>query len=92
MIHCRRNNTSCYYTNGVGCVNIPFQYAERIEIQKITIYGNKKYTHNFLPVLLKFQKRLRSYIRWLGYQRCVKAILKRELIGRTPSWAYHPVE
>ncbi len=81
MIHCRRYNTSCYYTNGVGCINIPFQHAESIELQKITLYNKKKYIHNFFPVFVKFQIRVRTYVRWVKKQRAVKTFLKRELTG-----------
>jgi hypothetical protein len=62
-------------------MNIPFQHAECIELQKITLYNKKKYIHNFFPVLVRFQIRVRTYVRWVKKQRAVKAILKRELTG-----------
>jgi hypothetical protein len=92
MIHCRGSTSSCYYANGIGCVNIPFHLAERVDLQKITLHNRKKYIHNLFPVFVRFQKRVRSYVRWLRRQRSVRAMLQRELIGQSSSWAYRLVE
>ncbi len=92
MIHCKRNNASCYYANGIGCVSIPFQYAEHVELQKITLHNRKKHIHNLFPVFVRFQKRVRSYIRWLRQQRSVRTILQRELTGGKSTWVYRQIE
>ncbi len=81
MIHCKRTDASCYYTTGIGCLNIPFQHATQIELQKITMYNTKKVVHNFFPVFIKFQSRVREHVRWIKKQRSIRVFLQRELIG-----------
>ena len=81
MICCKQDHASCYYTNGVGCIHIPFKNAKSVELQKITFYGNNKFTRNLFPFFLKFQKHIHRYIRWIIKQRSVKVFLQRQLIG-----------
>jgi hypothetical protein len=81
MICCKQDHASCYYTNGVGCVNIPFKQAKYIKLQKITLYHGNKFIKNLLPAFILFQKQARKYIRWVLKQRTVKVFLQRQLTG-----------
>ncbi len=81
MIHCKQSEASCYYTIGVGCMNIPFHTAEYVELQKITLFNRKKYIHNFFPVFVRFQRKVLKYVQWLRRQRNVKIFLQRQLTG-----------
>lgn len=62
-------------------MNIPFYTAEYVELQKITLFNRKKYIHNFFPVFVRFQKKVRKYVQWLRCQRNVKTFLERQLTG-----------
>ncbi len=79
LIYGEHENKKSYYTNGIHICNIPFQLFQRIELQKITLHGHRKFTYNLFPALVKFQKKYRKWHRWINNPQ---TILARELTGR----------
>jgi hypothetical protein len=81
MIHCKTGTKNCYYARGLGCTQIPFQSAETIELQKITLFGRRQIVHNFFSVFVRFQRAVRLHVQWFKRQRSVRRILERETKG-----------
>jgi hypothetical protein len=81
MIHCKTDTKNCYYARGLGCIHIPFQSADTVQLQKITIVGRRQIIHNFFSAFVLFQKQVRLHVQWFKRQRSIRHILQRETKG-----------
>lgn len=81
LIQCKKEGRYTYYSNGISCLNIPFEKFINIELQIITFQTGFQLICDRFPALIRFQKAwkrrfqwLRSTRRWLHRQECGIAI------------------
>ena len=77
IICCIHPYSKCYYLSNT-LKRIPFELAESVQLQKITITRHFTHTHDLFPAFLKFQKRIKA---WFRKWRSPRTILRRELYG-----------
>lgn len=75
MLHCSVDGKHTYYSNGISCLNIPFEKFTTFEIQLITIQSGCYFLRDRFPALVRFQKAWRCRLRWL---RAPKRWLSRQ--------------
>lgn len=78
MIHYSVDGKHTYFSNGISCLNIPFEKFTKIEIQRMTFETGEVRFRDRFPALVRFQKAWRQRIHWL---RAPKRWLSRQTSG-----------